>query len=932
MIIEIQLRGELLRRIVRNRFLAQVFCVPDLPGATQPVLDHVEFGQVNLTRETADMSVRLANGTTSTVAGHHVRLTQPLTFFIATHAQIVAGGSKGPQNFSQSVEVNLFFDLAGELQIDNNNQVTGAAVTLAYAGNDLPSSALPADVQAAMDEVLNQVQQSTPLDLGPLAAALETTVTPGNVGVATDASGARVAIRLELAPVSGNPTSMWTSFYNTVPDRLMGRDWSVLVDSSIITETIGNQFASKLSGSSNHFELTSGPDVTWQSWLPGVKIYFEGNITDICDFTSIGVEVTAHTTFSLEQGTPPQLKASTHLTWNLVDSDVFLCGLEGSLFIGTFGAVIGAAGGPIGAAIGAVIGIVVGIVGVAIFAGSADASDLPNIEPEGCEQTSAEDADYLDVVCHRNLNPVQVALLGSLAPDQVAGTGAGLLLLGAADVPQREDQFFTKTVPLAWHQHLNCNTKSVDTEPQGGVENSNAVGIGWQLCDVHFEGDTHDFFIAGYSNANEIQIWLNYGAWDDYFANPYPCHLYVRASCGTRWYNFGKLPTPPSEPSPEEVIAAWASNCSPAYNGYWGGKYNPHWLIDPDPPWQRTLHRWDIVATGLKKNNISILADAEGHVLGRAVANAAGRVVHSSVLPPAVSQGGLELGQKAASKSRGAKAGAAARPDTPPADGRLLITQTLLGEQAALAMSGELRAFALSGGTWSGLLAAVTTTGLHVYALPAPNLRGARLVFQLLGFGLRGVAALSEGLLLAGDGGVEYRPFLRGGLLGNPHQISTSSSRSATALRGIGCVLVERTVQIIGKSFRPQTRLPVDGAESVGTLAGLLAVVQGKGRRLALFQLGREHDAAPHAAGTVDLPAGIQFRGDVLVGVLDAPESVTLPGEVKAPVERDPWLASAWRLPGQYVHLDIPHSRATVFIVRRRLQTWKSPYRPGGLR
>jgi hypothetical protein len=931
MIIEIQLRGELLRRIVRNRFLAQAFCVPDLPGAAKPVLDHVDFGQVSLTREDADMPVRLANGTTSTVTGHHVRLTQPVTFFIATHAQIVAGGSKGPQNFSQSVDINLFFDLTGELQIDNNNQVTGAAVTLAYAGSDLPANTLPGDVQMAMDEVLNQVQQSTPLDLGPLAAALETTVAPGNIGVATDPSGTRIAIRLELAPVSGNPTSMWTSFYSVVPDRLMGRDWSVLVDSSIITETIGNQFASKLSGSSSKFELSSGPEVTWQSWLPGVKIYFEGNITDVCDFTSIGVEVTAHTTFSLEQGTPPQLKASTHLTWDLVDSDVFLCGLEGSLFIGTFGAVIGAAGGPIGAAIGAVIGILVGIVGVAIFAGSADASKLPNIQPEGCDQTSAEDADYLDVVCHRNLNPVQVALLGSLAPDQLAGSGSGLLLLGGADVPQREPQFFTKKVPLGWDQHLNCNTKSVDTELQGGVENSNAVGIGWQLCDIHFEDDAQKFFIPGYSNANKIEIWLDYAAWDAYFANPYPCHLYVRASCGTRWYNFGKLPTPPAEPSFQEVIVAWATYCSPAYNGYWGGRYNPHWLIDPDPPWERTLHRWDVVATGLKKNNVSVLADAEGHVLGRAVANAAGRVVHSSVLTPAVSQGGLQLGQKGASKLKDAKTGAAARPETPPADGRLLITQTLLAEQATVAINGELRALALPGGAWSGLLVIVTTTGLHVYALPSRNLRGARLTFQLLDSGLRGVADFADGLLLAGDGGVEYRPWLQGALLGNPRSISASPARGAAALRGIGCVLTGRAVQIIGKSLRPQTLLRVDRAEAVGTLAGLLAVVQRKGRKLALFQLGREHDVVPQNVGTVNLPMGVQFRGDMLVGVLNAEETVTLPGNVKTPVERDPWLASAWRLPGQYVHLEIRAGRATVFMVRRQLQTWKSPYRPSAL-
>jgi len=931
--IEIQIRTELLRKIVRNRFLAQAICVPDLPGPGQKVLDHLEFGQVTVTREDASMPVRLADGTNSTVPGHRVRLTQPVTMFIATHSQIVAGGAKGPKSFSQSEQLNLFFDLTGDLQVDDNNQVTGAVIALAYAGNDLSSDAVPPDVQSALDEVLQQVEQSTPLDLGPLAQALKTTVSPGNVGVATNTAGTRVGIRLELAPVAGNPNSAWSAFYSSVPDRLMGRDWSVLVDAGIITQSIGDQFASELSASSNQFELTSGPDVSWLPWLPGVKTYFEGNAIDAaakCEFNSIEVENTAYTNFSIEQGVPPRLKASTHLTWNLVDSDVVLCSLVKALAAGTLGAVFGAPGGPIGAAIGAVVGIVAGIVAVAIFAGSVDASDLPSIQPVDCEQTSPEDADYFDLVCHRNLDPVDVALLGSLAPDQLEGTGSGLLLLGGADVPQREDQFTTTTTPLSWNQVLNCNTKSVDIELEGGlVKNSNAPGIGWQLCDVHIEDDHLGFFIPWYYNANEIDVWPpNYSFWDDYFANPYPCHLYVRASSGTRWYDFGKLPEPPDPPPWQEVLAAWATHCSQAYNDYWGGRYNPHWLIDPDPPWERTMHRWDVVATGLQRNNVSVLADAQGRVLGRAVANAAGHVVHSSVLTPAVSQGGLQLGQQAAGKAKTTKAGAAAPRDTPPADGRLLITQTLLGQQAAVAVSGLLRGFAFPGGAWSGLFAAVTSTGLHVYALPAPNLRGARLTFQLLDTGLRGVAALSGGLLLAGDGGVAYRPLLVGGRLGSPRAVLADPARAATALRGIGCVLVEQGVQVLDPALRPRALLAVNGAEAVGTLAGRLAVLQRNARRLALFDLGRESDAMPRAAGSVNLPAGVKFRGDALVGSLEAPDAVALPGGAKVPVERDVWLATAWRLPGQYVHLDAARGRATVFMVRRRRQAWKSPYRP----
>ena len=38
----------------------------------------------------------------------------------------------------QSVQIDLFFDLTGELEVDDNNQVTGASIGLADAGGDLP--------------------------------------------------------------------------------------------------------------------------------------------------------------------------------------------------------------------------------------------------------------------------------------------------------------------------------------------------------------------------------------------------------------------------------------------------------------------------------------------------------------------------------------------------------------------------------------------------------------------------------------------------------------------------------------------------------------------------------------------------------------------------------------------------------------------------
>ena len=61
---------------------------------------------------------------------------------------MVAGGAQGPQAFISRVQIDLFFELTGELEVDDNNQVTGASIGLAYAGGDLPPMpALPEEIR-----------------------------------------------------------------------------------------------------------------------------------------------------------------------------------------------------------------------------------------------------------------------------------------------------------------------------------------------------------------------------------------------------------------------------------------------------------------------------------------------------------------------------------------------------------------------------------------------------------------------------------------------------------------------------------------------------------------------------------------------------------------------------------------------------------------
>ena len=70
--------------------------------------------------------------------GHREAPNSALSVRVASHAQIVAGRCSRTISVHQSVQIDLFFDLTGEREVDDNHEVTGASIGLADAGSDLP--------------------------------------------------------------------------------------------------------------------------------------------------------------------------------------------------------------------------------------------------------------------------------------------------------------------------------------------------------------------------------------------------------------------------------------------------------------------------------------------------------------------------------------------------------------------------------------------------------------------------------------------------------------------------------------------------------------------------------------------------------------------------------------------------------------------------
>ncbi len=857
--IDIAVVAETATAAIRNRLNAIPICIAqEIDGIFAGlVFDHVEFEPPVITRVSEKVSIQYADGYWADVDGHHVRLYIPMKIYLVTRQELRTAGIAGAQS-PIVLSLNLWYDLVGQLQWDND-EVIGAGIRTKYLGKstELPDASLDAQVEAT----LKDAETFIPIDLGPLASALKKQqIHIYNIGVATPPDEGSIAIRIEVESRGFDPLADWSAFFTWPPDILGNRQWAILIDAGLLTSMAEAQFGAGLAKSSQ-LEVLEAPSALWLGFMgaPGMEITAYVDAVEACpNGLDIGVELTMLNLISLVSGPEKkQLQFSVTVSWNLIDSDVLLCGITMGTFSATLGAVLGGAAGPIGAAVGAVIGMVISIVG---FAAGADIyePETDSFQQQGCEEVYSDD-DHVVLKCMQPFDLGSNELTGLLNPDELLGHPNGLLLRGSATVPALKKKLIVHVTPMGWDSHLNCGTRNVETTHTGSV-GLTAFGAGnLEVCHLEIvddklaiNGQPGYFMIETIHRdlRNRIlRINTNNALQEAYSADPYPCHIMVRTSHGARFLDLGvQPPPPPPPPDPHKWKFEILRECLEATEKFSQGiRLNPKWRIDP-PPDKEIVQHWEVVAVGLEPGDTLELLDSADHVLASVPVWAGGVARAQAVVT--LQQGQLSIVRKIS-------AGSASRTKFNPDLHRLAITQRLLVLERRVALSGIAREMVLFQGAGLRQLAVLTDTGVHVWAPRSLGTIGATL--HLLDDEISYICGLEGGVAVFGSDSLRYLEARNDGQL---HITTRPALRNIIDVTVVGrsvAILTRDRLFLLDGRLKVKAEVPMRGAIGVGTVAGRLAVRLGQGESVSIYEVTHQQELRP--GPTINVPASARLGG-----------------------------------------------------------------------
>jgi hypothetical protein len=770
--LDIALDAEALIESIENR--VGVPCIPGSfglgGGSGSLMFDHLEVSAVELIRDDEEIEIRREDGSPRTVDGHRISVRIDFRIHLADRSEVIAGGLDGAAT-TIPLELSASYDFVPELVVDDDGEVIEARLRAVFVSKSVSLPDLTLD--QIVDEALERAGASAPIELGPLAAALDTDVRIRNFGITADAGINRIVMRLEIGAVDPSPVQAWRRFFDNPPNILGGRELAIRIDARLLVQVAEDRTREAIA-SSSELELLDGPVAVWLPDRPGLFVTTYIDAEQVCpNLDDISLDLAATATFSIEStADEARFQTSTRFTWDVNDADVAACvlALTGPFFWGV--------------AFGPILDRVIAVVAGAIYADNF-APDSTLFAQDDCEVISSDD-DHVLQTCRR---PFEFTndLLGTFLPDEILGVVEGLIVrgdrapLGVAPI-QPPGGPITVT-PLGWETKLNCNTHGVDVDDVGQVrfrfpvcsvevlttdEVTGAPGVRPQPLPffVVSQDSTTNTLAVGTTSSNAII--------DAYYAAPYPCQLLVCTGAGPRFIDLGTMPAMPAPPNPVDVIEAVARLCLRAYDRFWRFRHDVEWLVDPAPDTE-VLHDWEVVVLGLHELDAVEMVVGD-RVVSRAGANSQGVARIRTVLPPA--GGGVALRRVA-----GADAREPGQLD--PARHRLVIAQRLLSLRTTLGLAGNCIEVTSFRGVAGRQLAVVTNAGLEVYGSDPVRTFVKRA--SIAARGLRGVVPVRDGILAYGRDGVRRFEAQKDG-----HVIPVGSFRDVdvTAIEAQGNVIV----------------------------------------------------------------------------------------------------------------------------------------------
>jgi hypothetical protein len=360
----------------------------------------------------------------------------------------------------------------------------------------------------------------------------------------------------------------------------VGADWAQHVAAALIGEQAQAMLEEQIEEMS---DVVIEEEPSW-SWMPlwsgftgwGLYLYVGIEAIDGCGGVDMSVDVYTQLTFASDfTQTPPQRRQQMYVSWDVVDSDSLLCGLQFAVIpLG-----IGSLFGPIGAVIGAVIGgVLIGIIGGVIEGETASKLGNQGEVDEMVKIGGGEDDGYLLYEGSEDLTAPDTAGLDATVQG-FAAISDGLIVFGAAAVTQPSRKVSYYAGQPWWLSDYDCKkhewykqfhepnlTISDPTRPLIVYEVKAVPDAQWNISqqppgEISFLPDPN------------TPVPLT------------PLEAFVHCSAGVRWFQFSPIPPEPEPPSDMQVtfyeVECKVNSMKEKPKDWPFGFFNPKWHIDP---------------------------------------------------------------------------------------------------------------------------------------------------------------------------------------------------------------------------------------------------------------------------------------------------------------------------------------------------------------
>ncbi len=576
--VEMQTAVEPIVSSIRAQMRAQKECPAPFPcpiGNGLCIVDHINLPDGATMRDGPNTNVTI--NTQVSMSAPSIELLLPFDPKLKT-VECVEDANCAPGTYLPSIPMNIVLGVT--LQ---SSSLCMSVVDLEPA---VPGSAgIVAELQQKMGT------ECQPLDVASLAGALNQPV--AGMGLSTNSSHDRLAIRIELGNPTSNTFTDWQSFLvnRQISAFPNGTAWSTFLGQAALKKNLLDQIHSGVNGD-DRLEMTINPSASWVGSRPGFNVHFGVEYDVPGCLKDVDVEpIDITTTFGLS-GDGTAMVINGHVDANMDQTDLFLCGLSMG---GVFGAIIP------------------GIVPSMMIIGNSMGAPM---EMDGCSSND----DNFSCTQDLDLPGVATASFGNSNGFAIGGGNAN-----STYVPD-------PALSAVNASDINYGVQGGCSSLHLGYASEVVITGGGLLCGHEKQNDPLNVFRVVDKYASpwlpktlEVDFpWGSASTVAQYWANPYPLEITVMTDRGSKTIS---IPAPQQVSQSEQLgyvgqLTMAQANClKDQPDGIGRFMFDPQWHIDP-PPFDIFVYdglaNYSLPAT-LRSLSVELVGDVDGTVSRRQI-------------------------------------------------------------------------------------------------------------------------------------------------------------------------------------------------------------------------------------------------------------------------------------------------------------------------